>query len=64
MVIYYSQTGNTESVAVKLANSLKKEEVEVDVASIKRTNEKDYSTNVEEAKELVEAEIEQVLTNN
>lgn len=63
LVVYYSQTGNTEKVARQMAQGLKDSDLEAEVVSIEPSKEKDYQTNVEEAKEQREAEIEPMQTD-
>lgn len=63
VVVYYSQTGRTEEMAENIAEGIRDRGVETDVVSIERSEEKSYRTNVEEAKKLVEAEIEPTKTD-
>lgn len=63
LVIYYSQTGNTKEVAKNIACGLGETDVETKLVPIERSQKKDYSTNVEEAKRGVEAKIEPTETD-
>lgn len=63
LVVYHSQTGNTKIIAEEIAEGLKERGVEVKLASIKPREEKDYETNVEEAKGGVKARIEPTETD-
>lgn len=63
VVAYYSQTGKTKKVAGEIADTLKSRGVEVERVQIESVEDKDYSTNVREAREGVEAEIRLTLTD-
>lgn len=63
LVVYYSQTGNTEEMAKNIAQGVKERDVQIEVVPIERSKEKSYSTNVEEAKKRVKAEIEPTQTD-
>lgn len=63
LVVYYSQTGRTKRVAKQLVSVLEDQGVKVEESSIEPVKEKDYRTNVREAREGVEAEIKPTLTD-
>lgn len=63
LVVYYSQTGNTEKVAHTLAKKLENEGIDLKIVSIERSRERSYEENVEDAKEEARAEIEPVITD-
>jgi len=63
LVIYYSQTGKTERAAKKLVDILKSRGAEVKQARIEPEEEKDYNTNITEARKGVAARIKPTLTD-
>jgi len=63
LVIYYSQTGKTERAAKELADILKSRGAEVKQARIEPEEEKDYHTNITEARKGVAAKIKPTLTD-
>lgn len=63
LVVYHSQTGNTKIMAEEIARGLEERSVEVKLASIEPREEKDYKTNVEEAKKGVKAKIKPTETD-
>ena len=63
LVIYYSQTGKTETIAEAIADGLKRGGADVRLEAIKPVEEKDYQTNVDEAKRGVKATIEPTVTD-
>ncbi len=63
IVVYYSQTGNTEKVAKKIAGTLDKKGIDVKTVSIERSRERSYEENVEDAKKEEKAEIEGTKTD-
>ncbi|MFP4002064.1 MAG: flavodoxin family protein [Thermoplasmata archaeon] len=50
LIVYYSQTGNTEKAAEMLAENLGSQNVQVEKIFIERSKERSYEENVEEAK--------------
>ncbi len=60
IVVYYSQTGNTEKVAKEIASTLDENGIDVKTVSIERSRERSYEQNVEDAKEEEKAEIERI----
>jgi len=63
LVIYYSQSGKTKRLAEEIAKNFKVAGNEVELASIEPVEEKDYTTNVREAREGVEAKIKPAVTD-
>ncbi len=63
LVIYYSQSGKTKRLAEEIAKNFKVAGNEVELASIEPVEEKDYTTNVREAREGVEAKIKLAVTD-
>ncbi len=63
IVIYYSQTGNTEKVAKMISRSIQSEGISVKTIAIDRSQKKSYEKNVEDAKEEVKAKIESIITD-
>jgi len=63
MVVYYSQTGNTEKVAKEIAKTLDNKGADVKTVSIERSLEKSYEENVEDAKKEEKARIEEARTD-
>lgn len=63
LVIYYSQSGKTKRLAEEIAKNFKVAGNEVELASIEPVEEKDYTTNVREAREGVEAKIKPAMTD-
>ncbi len=62
-VICYSATGNTEKMAEKMVELLRSEEIETELISIERGEERSYEENVEEAKQEKKVKIEPVKTD-
>ena len=63
LVVYYSQTGRTKKVAEELAAMLRSQGAEVRQVRIEPAQEKDYHTNVKEARKGVVAALKPTLTN-
>ncbi len=63
LLVYYSQTGNTEKVAHTLAEKLENKGIDLKTISIERSRERSYEENVEDAKEEASAEIEPLITD-
>ncbi|MEF8835433.1 MAG: flavodoxin [Candidatus Thermoplasmatota archaeon] len=63
LLVYYSQTGNTEKVAKMLAKKLENEGIDLKTVFIERSRERSYEENVEDAKKEARAEIEPVIKN-
>jgi len=63
LVIYYSQTGRTKRVAKELTDILGSRGAEVKQARIEPEEERDYNTNIREARKGVAAKIKPTLTN-
>lgn len=63
LIVYYSQTGKTERVVRELVDAFKSQGAEVNEIRLEPVEEKDYNTNIREAREGVEAEIRPTLTD-
>jgi len=63
IVVYYSQTGNTEKVTKEIAGKLDSEGIDVKTVSIERSRKRTYEENVEDAKKEEKAEIEEARTD-
>ncbi len=62
-VVYYSETGNTEKVAKRITDTLRREGVEAELLSVEMSDERSYEENVEEAKREKKVKIEPVKTD-
>ncbi|MFW5952812.1 MAG: flavodoxin family protein [Candidatus Natronoplasma sp.] len=63
IIVYYSQTGNTEKVAKEIGKILDSEEIDVRTLSIERSRTRTYDQNVEDAKKEEKAKIEEAQTD-
>jgi len=63
LVIYYSQTGKTKRIAEEIAKDFKAAGNEAKLTSIEPVEEKDYTTNVREAREGTEAKIKPTVSD-
>ncbi len=63
IVVYFSQTGNTEKVAKEIARTLDRNGIDVKTLSIERSRKRTYEENVEDAKKEEKAKIEEVNTD-
>jgi len=63
LVIYYSQTGRTKRVAKELTDILGSRGAEVKQARIEPEEERDYNTNITEARKGVAAKVKLTLTD-
>jgi len=63
MVVYYSQTGNTEKVAKEITRKLDSHGIDVKTVSIERSRKRTYEENVEDAKKEEKAKIEEAKTD-
>ncbi len=63
IVVYYSQTGNTEKVAKDIASTLDKKGIDVKTVSIERSRDRSYEENVEDAKKEEKAKIKEARTD-
>jgi len=63
IVVYYSQTGNTEKVAKDIARKLDSHGIDVKTVSIERSRKRTYEENVDDAKKEEKAKIEEAKTD-
>jgi len=63
LVIYYSQSGKTKRLAEEIAKDFEGAGNGVELRGIEPVKEKDYTTNVREAREAVEAKIKSTVSN-
>lgn len=63
ILVYYSQTGNTEKTANLLTESIEKKDIKVTKVSLERSEESSYEEDVEDAKKEALAEIKTTKTD-
>lgn len=63
LVIYYSQTGKTKRLAEEIAKDFEDAGNDIELKGIEPVEEKDYTTNVREARENAETKIKSTVSN-